>query len=107
MNLSRKNIDKLNSFIKNKKLISINNNSANDITHHKAQKECQKSINKSDPNEIFYSIIDNSDSMQDTCQPNQDLKKSEENFHSSHTHNFNKLSSEDELYDEFNYLLDD
>ena len=97
MSLSKKNLGKLNTFIKNNNL--SNNN--------------QKSDNSpilDDPKNIFYSIIDNSDNIHETTEVNKLLKKSEESFNSLHSKKFdhsNNLSIEDQLYDEFNYLLDE
>ena len=103
MGLSKKNLGKLKTFIKENNFVN-NNNLGNN---------CQKSNNFSkvdDPSKIFYSIIDNSDNINETAKENLLLKKSEENFHEPNarkTNYSNNLSIEDELYDEFNYLLDE
>ena len=103
MGLSKKNLGKLNTFIKNNNLVSKNN----------PIKKPQKSHNASkveDPSKIFYSIIDNSDNINETSDANQLLKKSEDVFHNINTRKINtseNLSTEEELYDEFNYLLDE
>ena len=103
MSLSKKNLGKLNSFIKDNNLVNNNNSSINP----------QEPINSSkvdDPSKIFYSIIDNSDNITETTKENLLLKKSEDsfyNFKSKKTNYSNNLSIEDELYDEFNYLLDE
>tara|TARA_A100000164_G_C21399493_1_gene537074 strand:- start:81 stop:392 length:312 start_codon:yes stop_codon:yes gene_type:complete len=103
MGLSKKNLGKLNTFIKENNFVNKNDTAKN----------FQKSSNSSrvdDPSKIFYSIIDNSDDINETSKENPLLKKSEERFHninSRKTNYFNKLSIEDELYDEFKYLLDD
>ena len=104
MGLSKKNLGKLNTFIK-----EINF----DINNNNSLKNCQKSNNPSkvsDPSEIFYSIIDNSENLDETSQENPLLKKSENFIHKINSRinkHSNNLSIEDELYDEFNYLLDE
>jgi len=103
MGLSKRNLVKLNTFIKKNNLIS-NNNSI------KKPQESLKATNIEDPSKIFYSIIDNSENINETLEANQLLKKSEESFHNINIRNSNSckyLSIEDELYDEFNYLLDE
>ena len=103
MGLSKKNLGKLNTFIKNNNLVSKNNSIENP----------QESLNASkveDPSKIFYSIIDNSDNINETSDANQLLKKSEDvfyNINSRKTYTSENLSTEEELYDEFNYLLDE
>ena len=97
MSLSKKNLDKLNKFKKNKNL----NNNNNLITNP---------LNPEDPNKIFYSLIDNSESLEETSNINNSLRKSEinQNNMNSKKDNFSKkLTTEEELYDEFNYLLDE
>ena len=109
MSLSKKNLDKLNKFKKNKNLnnesknINISNYTNNDnlITNP---------LNSEDPNKIFYSLIDNSESLEETSNVNNSLRKSEINHinMNSKKNNFSKkLTTEEELYDEFNYLLDE
>ena len=103
MGISKKNIGKLNTYVKQNNLVNNNNSSINP----------QKPINYSkvdDPSKIFYSIIDNSDNIIETTKENPLLKKSEDSFYnlkSKKTNYSNNLSMEDELYDEFNYLLDE
>ena len=102
MGLSKKNLGKLNTYIKNNNLVSKNNSIKNPQESHKASKV-------EDPRKIFYSIIDNSDNINETSDTNQLLKKSEDVFHninSRRTITSENLSTEEELYDEFNYLLD-
>ena len=97
MSLSKKNLDKLNKFKKNK---NISNND-NLITNP---------LNLEDPNKIFYSLIDNSESLEDTSNVNNLLRKSELNqinINSIKAKSSKKLTTEEELYDEFNYLLDE
>ena len=103
MSLSKKNLDKLNTFNKKNNLAS-NNNSI------KKTQESHNPPKVEEPSKIFYSIIDNSDNINETLDTNQLLKESEESFHNinSQKTNFSQnLSIEDELYDEFNYLLDE
>ncbi len=103
MGLSKKNLGKLNTFIKNYNLVSKNNSIDKPQESHKASKV-------EDPSKIFYSIIDNSDNINETLDSNQLLKNSEDVFHninSRKTNTSENLSTEEELYDEFNYLLDE
>ena len=102
MSLSEENLGKLKTFIKDNKF--VNNNSV------KKPHESNNSPKVHDPSKIFYSIIDNSDILSETTKENPLLKKSEDSFHninSRKTNISNNLSIEDELYDEFNYLLDE
>ena len=110
MSLSKKNLDKLNKFKKNRNL----NNDSNDISNYskiyKKDNSTKNPLKSEDPHEIFYSLIDNSESLDETSKVNQSLRKSELNqikIHSGKANNFNKLSTEEEMYDEFNYLLDE
>ena len=112
MNLSRKNLDQLNSFlnnkVKSKNKTSISNKN---LVPNKKPSELNKS------SEIFYSIIDNSSDLEDTLLSNKKLKESEEKLISKNNSYHikdsacslrnNQLSEEDLLYDEFNYLLDE
>ena len=103
MGLSKKNLGKLNTFIKNNNLVSKNN-------PYKKPQESHKASKVEDPRKIFYSIIDNSDNINETSDANQLLKQSEDVFHninSRKTNTSENLSTEEELYDEFNYLLDE
>ena len=108
MSLSKRNLDKLNQFIKNKNSIedshNINNHS---ITNKKRFKNHIKSEN---PNQIFYSLIDNSESLHETSKVNhllRDIEADQLNINSRKADYSNKLSAEEELYDEFNYLLEE
>ena len=97
MSLSKNNLDKLNKFKKNKNISKNDNLNANPL-------------NSEDPNKIFYSLIDNSESLEETSNVNNSLRKSEINHinMNSKKNNFSKkLTTEEELYDEFNYLLDE
>ena len=103
MSLSKKNLGKLNTFIKNNNLVSQNN------SIEKPQ-ESLKASKVDDPTKIFYSIIDNSENINETSDANQFLKKCEDVFHNINSRKNNdskNLSIEEELYDEFNYLLDE
>ena len=95
MSLSKKNIDKLKS-------ISSDHNKLNFKS---------KDIEIDNPNDIFYSIIDNSNDINETNLFNKKLKESEEKFFNENYNNQKKLSKklteEELLYDEFNYLLDE
>jgi len=112
MNLSRKNLDQLNSFLNNR------NKSKNKTSiSNKNSVSKNKKFEVNNPSEIFYSIIDNSHDLQDTLLSNKKLKESEEQLiskkNSYHIEDSacslrnNQLSEEDLLYDEFNYLLDE
>ena len=110
MSLSKKNLDKLNKFKNNKDLI----NDSNDISNYNKipnnNNLITNPLNSEDPNKIFYSLIDNSESLEETSNVNNSLRKSEINQinMNSKKDNFSKkLTTEEELYDEFNYLLDE
>ena len=67
-------------------------------------------LKSEDPNKIFYSLIDNSESLEETSNVNNSLRKSELNkinMNSKKDNISKKLTAEEELYDEFNYLLDE
>ena len=103
MGLSKKNLDKLNTFITETKLVNNNNSNKNSQEPNNLSKV-------DDPSKIFYSIIDNSDNINETTKENPLLKKSEDSFHKLNCRKTiypRNLSIEDELYDEFNYLLDE
>ena len=103
MGLSKRNLGKLNTFIKKNNLVNNNNSNKN----HQEPNNFSK---VEDPSEIFYSIIDNSNDINETSEENLFLKKSEDRFHnlnSRKTYDSRNLSTEEELYDEFNYLLDE
>ena len=110
MSLSKKNLDKLNKFKKNKNL----NNESKNIRNHTNIPNNDNLIpnppNSEDPSKIFYSLIDNSESLEETSNVNNLLRKSELNQINMNPKKVNfskKLSTEEELYDEFNYLLDE
>ena len=103
MGLSKKILGKLNTFIKENNLVDSNSLSIN-------TQEPNNSPKVDDPSKIFYSIIYNADNIIETTKENPLLKRSENSFHKINTRNTNQsnnLSIEDELYDEFNYLLDE
>ena len=110
MSLSKKNLDKLNKLKKKKNLNSESKN-INNYTHiNNNDNLIANPLNSEDPNKIFYSLIDNSESLEDTSNVNNSLRKSEINQinMNSQKDNFSKkLTTEEELYDEFNYLLDE
>ena len=108
MSLSKKNLDKLNKFKKKKNL----NNESKNINNYTNSNDnlITNPLNSEDPNKIFYSLIDNSESLEETSNVNNSLRKSEINQinMNSKKNNFSKkLTTEEELYDEFNYLLDE
>ena len=110
MSLSKKNLDKLIKFKKNKDLNieSKNINDYSNITNN--DNLITNPLNSEDPNKIFYSLIDNSESLEETSNVNNSLRKSEVNqinTNSRKANHLNKLTTEEELYDEFNYLLDE
>ena len=108
MSLSKKNLDKLNKFKKKKNLNNESKNNYINITNN--DNLITNPLNSEDPNKIFYSLIDNSESLEETSNVNNSLRKSEINQinMNSKKDNFSKkLTTEEELYDEFNYLLDE
>ena len=106
MSLSKKNLDKLNKFKKKKNL----NNESKNINITDNDNLITNPLNSEDPNKIFYSLIDNSESLEETSNVNNSLRKSELNQINMNSRKANfakKLTTEEELYDEFNYLLDE
>ena len=110
MSLSKKNLDKLNKYKINKNL----NNDSDDLSNcskiNNNDNMTKNRLKSEDPNKIFYSIIDNSESLDETSKVNYSLRKSEVNqinINSRKANHLNKLTTEEELYDEFNYLLDE
>ena len=110
MSLSKKNLDKLNKFKKNK---NLNNESKNIINYTNIPNNdnlITNPLNSKDPNKIFYSLIDNSETLEETSNVNNSLRKSELNQINMNSRKANyskKLTTEEELYDEFNYLLEE
>ena len=110
MSLSKKNLDKLNKFKKKKNLNSESKNINNFTNITNNDNLITNPLNSENPNKIFYSLIDNSESLEATSNVNNSLRKSELNQinMNSKNDNFSKnLTNEEELYDEFNYLLDE
>ena len=110
MSLSKKNLDKLNKLKKNKNLNNESKNINNYTNRNNNDNLMTNSFNSEDPNKIFYSLIDNSESLDETSKINHSLRKSELNQFNMNSRKANfskKLTTEEELYDEFNYLLDE
>jgi len=110
MSLSKKNLDKLNKYKKNKDLNSDSKNISNYTNLSNNDNLISNPLNSEDPNKIFYSLIDNSESLEETSNVNNSLRESEVNqinMNSRKAYFSKKLTTEEELYDEFNYLLDE
>ena len=110
MSLSKKNLDKLNKFKNNKNLNNDSKNISNYTNISNNDNLISNPLNSEDPNKIFYSLIDNSESLEETSKINNTLRKSELNqinMNSIKANFSKKLTTEEELYDEFNYLLDE
>ena len=110
MSLSKKNLDKLNKFKKNKNLNNDTKNISNYTKIDIKENSTKNPLKSEDPNKIFYSLIDNSETLDETSKVNQSLRNSEINQLNMNSRNasyFNELSAEEELYDEFNYLLNE
>jgi hypothetical protein len=110
MSLSKKNLDKLNKFKNSKNLNNDTNNISNYTKTDNKDNSTKNKLQIEDPNKIFYTLIDNSESLEETSNVNNSLRKSEINQinMNSKKDNFSKkLTTEEELYDEFNYLLDE
>ena len=110
MSLSKKNLDKLNKFKKNKNLNNESKNISNYTYIPNNDNSITNILNSEDPNKVFYSLIDNSESLDETSKVNNSLRKSELNQINMNSRKANfskKLTTEEELYDEFNYLLDE
>ena len=110
MSLSKKNLDKLNKFKNNKTLNNESKNISNSAHVSNNDNIIPNPLNSDDPNKIFYSLIDNSESLEETSNVNNSLRKSELNQINMNSRKANyskKLTTEEELYDEFNYLLDE
>ncbi len=109
MSLSKKNLDKLNNFIKNNDLAKDHH--INKIRNTVKNPQRIKNTTKlEDPNKIFYSLIDNSESLSETSKVNHLLRSSEYNVINSNpkiTNNSKHLTAEEALYDEFKYLLEE
>ena len=109
MSLSKKNLDKLNTFIENSDLTNDHNITTSNNSVQKP-KITNNPTKLDDPSKIFYSLIDNSEYLEETSNVNNSLRKSEINQFNMNPKKDNfskKLTTEEELYDEFNYLLDE
>ncbi len=116
MALSKKNLDQLKSILNKENIIKHNISNKSLISDSKSLEKDQP-IEVNNPNQIFYSIIDNSEHLEDTVLINMKLKKIEEKLVKDkkyypidkkiNSQKNNQLSEEDLLYDEFNYLLDE
>ena len=110
MSLSKKNLDKLNKYKESKNLNNHSYDLSNPTKIDSNEISTKTPLKSQDPNKIFYSLIDNSESLEETSNVNNSLRKSESNQFNmnSKKDNFSKkLTTEEELYDEFNYLLDE
>ncbi len=110
MGLSKKNLDKLNKLKKNKNSNNESKNISNYTNISNKDNLISNPLNSQDPNKIFYSLIDNSESLEETSNVNNSLRKSELNQININSRKANfskKLTTEEELYDEFDYLLDE
>ena len=110
MSLWKKNLDKLNQFKKNKNLNNESKNISNYTNISNNDNSISNPLNSEDPSKVFYSLIDNSESLEETSNVNNSLRKSEHdqiNMNSRKADFSKKLTTEEELYDEFNYLLDE
>ena len=114
MSLSKDNLDKLKSILKKESF-------KNKFSYQNLEylKKNQPKSSNNNPEELFYSIIDNSSNLEETTFTNPKLKNAEDNLFKSrldrsnsnnslNSTNFNnELSEEELLYDEFNYLLEE
>ena len=116
MALSKKNLDQLKSILNKEN--SIKNNVSHKISSPNSNNlKKDHPIEVNNPNQMFYSIIDSSENLEDTILNSNKLKNIEERIinekkyypldNKIHSQKNNQLSEEDLLYDEFNYLLDE
>tara|TARA_Y100001978_G_C23456671_1_gene320321 strand:+ start:86 stop:460 length:375 start_codon:yes stop_codon:yes gene_type:complete len=116
MALSKENLDQLKSLLNKENTIKHNSSDNKSISDLRSLTK-HHPIEANNPNDIFYSVIDNSEHLEDTMLINNKLRKMEEKLinekrnyspdNQIYSQNNNKLSEEDLLYDEFNYLLDE
>ena len=116
MALSKKNLDQLKSILNKEKKIINNIADKSSISDSNSPKN-DHTIEINNPNQLFYSIIDNSEYLEDTVLSNNNLKKIEEKLikekkyypidNRVYSQQDNQLTEEDLLYDEFKYLLDE
>ena len=115
MSLSKNNLDKLKSIQKKESLKNKFSSQSLDLS----KTNQTSSSNNDNPEELFYSIIDNSSSLEETSFISPKLKNAEDNLFKSKINKYNsnnvsssansnkELSEEELLYDEFNYLLEE
>ena len=116
MALSKKNLNKLKSLLNKENKIKNTISEINTTPGSNSFKN-NNSVEVNNTNQIFYSIIDNSEYLEDTILNNNKLKNIEEKLMKENKTYFidnqiefqsnNQLSEEDLMYDEFNYLLDE
>ena len=116
MALSKKNLDQLKSILNKEKKFMNDISDKSSISDSDSLKKDHK-IEINNPNQLFYSIIDNSEHLEDTVLSNNNLKKIEEKLikekkyypidNKVYSQRNNQLTEEDLLYDEFKYLLDE
>ena len=116
MALSKKNLDQLQSILNKENTIEDTISNESSISDSNSLKK-DHPIGVNNPNQLFYSIIDNSEHLEDTILINNKLKNMEEKLIKEKKYypidnkidspRNNQLSEEDLLYDEFNYLLDE
>ena len=116
MALSKKNLDQLKLILKKENKIKHNISDSSSISESNFLKK-DDPIEVNNPDQIFYSVIDNSEYLEDTILTNNKLKEIEEKLIKDrkyypldkkiNSQRNNQLSDEDLLYDEFNYLLDE
>ncbi len=116
MALSKKNLDQLKSILNKEKKFMNDISDKSSISDSDSLKKDHK-IKINNPNQLFYSIIDNSEYLEDTVLSNNNLKKIEEKLikekkyypidNKVYSQRNNQLTEEDLLYDEFKYLLDE
>tara|TARA_B100000900_G_scaffold336469_1_gene298213 strand:- start:260 stop:610 length:351 start_codon:yes stop_codon:yes gene_type:complete len=116
MALSKKNLDQLKSILNKENTIRHNISHRSSISDSTSTKK-DHPVKSNNPDQIFYSIIDNSEYLEDTALSNNKLKEIEEELIKEKKYypldnkidsqkNYS-MSEEDLLYDEFNYLLDE
>ena len=116
MALSKKNLDQLKLILKKENKIKHNISDSSSISESNFLKK-DDPIEVNNPDQIFYSVIDNSEYLEDTILTNNKLKQIEEKLIKEKKYypldnkidpqRNNQLTEEDLLYDEFNYLLDE
>ena len=115
MSLSKKNIEQLKSFLRKDELTNnIDLKSKNSKEKYKPTPIIKS--NEDNLNYIFHEIIDNSTNLADIdyyqeklmISENNSLNKNKDHYdNSSKPTNNTKLSEEELLYEEFNYLLEE